>query len=55
MTDPQVAIAVRTITVTIVFRLIARGITARPLATHYVATIRQQATAPGSRTQSATK
>ena len=36
-TDPRVIVAVNTITVTIVFSVIAHGITARPLATRYLA------------------
>ena len=38
-TDPRVLVAVNTITVTIVFSIIAHGITARPLATRYVAAL----------------
>ena len=36
-TDPRVIVAVNTIAVTIVFSVIAHGITARPLATRYLA------------------
>lgn len=38
-TDPRVIVAVNTITVTIVFSIIAHGITARPFATRYVAAL----------------
>ena len=37
-TDPRVQTAVNTITVTIVFSIVAHGVTARPLATRYVET-----------------
>jgi sodium/hydrogen antiporter len=38
-TDPRVIVAVNTIAVTIVFSVVAHGITARPLATRYVAAL----------------
>ena len=38
-TDPGVVVAANTITVTIVFSIIAHGITARPFATRYVAAL----------------
>ena len=38
-TDPRVIVAVNTIAVTIVFSVIAHGITARPLATRYLAVL----------------
>jgi sodium/hydrogen antiporter len=38
-TDPRVTTAVQTIAITIAFSIIAHGITARPLATRYVAAI----------------
>ena len=38
-TDPRVMVAVNTIAVTIVFSVIAHGITARPLATRYLAAL----------------
>ena len=38
-TDPRVLVAVNTITVTIVFSIIAHGITARPLTRRYVAAL----------------
>ena len=38
-TDPRVVTAVQTIAITIAFSIIAHGITARPLATRYVAAI----------------
>ena len=38
-TDPSVLAAVNTITVTIVFSIVAHGITARPLATRYLAAL----------------
>jgi sodium/hydrogen antiporter len=38
-TDPRVLVAVNTITVTIVFSIIAHGITGRPFATRYVAAL----------------
>ena len=40
-TDPHVLVAVNTITVTIVFSVIAHGITGRPLATRYVAALKK--------------
>jgi NhaP-type Na+/H+ or K+/H+ antiporter len=40
-TDPGVLVAVNTITVTIVFSVIAHGITARPLATRYIAALQR--------------
>ena len=40
-TDPRVLVAVNTITVTIVFSVVAHGITARPLATRYVAALQR--------------
>lgn len=36
--DPRVVVAVNTITVTVVFSIVAHGITARPLATRYIET-----------------
>ena len=52
-TDPRVIVAVNTIAVTIVFSVIAHGITARPLATRYLAALddtqRTSANAPASR------
>jgi NhaP-type Na+/H+ or K+/H+ antiporter len=36
-TDPRVLTAVYTIAITIVFSIVAHGITARPLASRYVA------------------
>ena len=47
-TDPRVLVAVNTITVTIVFSIIAHGITARPLATRYVAALRSASPVLGS-------
>jgi len=38
-TDPHVIVAVHTIAVTIVFRVVAHGMSARPLATRYVAAL----------------
>ncbi len=38
--DPRVAVALNTIAVTIVFSVVAHGITARPLATRYVRVLR---------------
>jgi NhaP-type Na+/H+ or K+/H+ antiporter len=38
-TDPRVLVAINTITVTIVFSIIAHGITGRPFATRYVAAL----------------
>ena len=38
-TDPRVIVAVNTIAITIVFSVIAHGITARPLATRYLAAL----------------
>ena len=40
-TDPRVLVAVNTITVTIVFSIIAHGITARPLTRRYVAALQK--------------
>jgi sodium/hydrogen antiporter len=39
-TDPRVMTAVHTIAITIVFSIVAHGITARPLAARYVQTLR---------------
>jgi sodium/hydrogen antiporter len=39
-TDPRVLTAMRTIAVTVVFSIIAHGVTARPLASRYLATLR---------------
>ncbi len=41
--DPRVLVAVNTITVTIVFSIVAHGITGRPLATRYVASLQRSA------------
>jgi hypothetical protein len=38
-TDPRVVVAVNTITLTIVFSIIAHGVTGRPFATRYVAAL----------------
>ncbi len=45
-TDPGVVVAVNTITITIVFSIIAHGITSRPLATRYVAALQRPPTQP---------
>jgi NhaP-type Na+/H+ or K+/H+ antiporter len=48
-TDPRVLIAVNTIAITIVFSVVAHGITARPLAARYVEALdRAHRSAPGS-------
>ncbi len=45
-TDPRVLLAVNTITVTIVFSVVAHGITGRPLATRYLAMLKRTHPAP---------
>jgi NhaP-type Na+/H+ or K+/H+ antiporter len=45
-TDPRVIVAVNTITVTIVFSIVAHGITGRPFATRYVAALVSPAADP---------
>ena len=48
-TDPRVLIAVNTIAITIVFSVVAHGITARPLAARYLEALgRAHRSAPGS-------
>ena len=47
-TDPRVVVAVNTITVTIVFSVIAHGVTGRPLATRYVAAVQKRRPPMGS-------
>ena len=44
--DPRVIVAVDTIAVTIVFSIVAHGITARPLATRYIAALRTRQRRP---------